>query len=77
MRFGNLYMFAISPVRILFYKGVKGVPDRIPPLTMFAISRRGGKQPFHRLFGRIVFCESISGRDNATSRPFESCFDAI
>ena len=34
MRFGNLYMFAIPPVRILFYKGVKGVPDRIPPLTI-------------------------------------------
>ena len=41
---------------------------------MFAISRRGGKQPFHRLFGRIVFCGNISGRDNATTRPFESCF---
>ena len=59
--------------RILFYKGVKGVPDRIPPLSMFAISRRGGKQPFHRLFDRIAFVKVPAGGCNAVTRPFESC----
>ena len=81
--------------RILFYKGVKNVPDRIPPLT---ISRAIYKAMrintlWQSLYVRYLatgrqttvssvvwlhcFCASISGRDNATSRPFESCFDVI
>ena len=40
---------------------------------MFAISRRGGKQPFHRLFDRIAFVKVPAGGCNAVTRPFESC----
>ena len=46
-------------------------------IISLSLSRRGCKQPFHRLFGRLVFAVVYCIVFNPTSNPFESTFSNV